>query len=108
MRITSDRGTEFVNDLITILVEKYKMKYITTTAYHPQGNGQTEWSNQTVKNILSKITKKGDWDIYLLSALFVTRTIPNESTKFTSSELIYGHQMRQVIDEHTKDHEDEL
>jgi hypothetical protein len=107
MRMTSDRGTEFVNDLITILAEKYKIKHITTTAYHPQGNGQTERSNQTVKNILSKITRKGDWDIYLPSALFVTRTMPNESTKFTPSELIYGHQMRQVVDKHIADHEDE-
>jgi hypothetical protein len=107
MRMTSDRGTEFVNDLITILAEKYKIKHITTTAYHPQGNGQTERSNQTVKNILSKITRKGDWDIYLPSALFVTRTMPNESTKFTPSELIYGHQMRQVVDKHITDHEDE-
>src|SRR3954451_6022526 len=106
MRMTSDRGTEFVNDLITILAEKYKMKHITTTAYHPQGNGQIEWSNQTVKNILSKITRKGDWDIYLSSALFVTRTMSNELIKFTPSELIYSHQMRQVIDKHTIDHED--
>jgi hypothetical protein len=40
--ITSDRGTEFVNDLISTLTEEFRIKHIKTTAYHPQGNGQTE------------------------------------------------------------------
>ena len=40
--ITSDRGTEFVNDLISTLTEEFRIKHIKTTVYHPQGNGQTE------------------------------------------------------------------
>jgi hypothetical protein len=40
--LTSDRGTEFVNELITIMCNKYKIRHIVTTAYHPQANGQVE------------------------------------------------------------------
>ena len=54
-QITSDRGTEFCNDLITELNRTYQIQHIRTTAYHPQGNGLTERMNQTVKNTLSKL-----------------------------------------------------
>jgi hypothetical protein len=43
--ITSDRGTEFVNELIKTLTKAYRIHHITTTAYHPEGNGQTERAN---------------------------------------------------------------
>jgi hypothetical protein len=53
--ITTDRGTEFVNDLTETLWRKYQVKHITTTAYHLQGNGLEERMNQTIKNILAKM-----------------------------------------------------
>src|SRR4051812_798020 len=89
--ITSDRGTEFLNDLVVEMERTYHIKHIKTTAYHPQGNGQTERSNQTIKNILSKVCKQYDsWDYYLDSALFAARTIRQQSTKFSPFELVYG------------------
>lgn len=89
--ITSDRGTEFLNNLVAEYERTYHVKHIKTTAYHPQGNGQTERTNQTVKNILSKISRKYDaWDHYLESALFAIRTMRQQSTKFSPFELVYG------------------
>ena len=105
-RLTSDRGTEFVNELVSQLTKEFNIKHIKTTAYHPQGNGQTERSNQTIKNTLSKNTKRGEWDIYLPSAVFASRVTRNQSTKFTPAELVYGRQMTQVRDE--RGTEDEL
>ena len=105
-RLTSDRGTEFVNELVSQLMKEFNIKHIKTTAYHPQGNGQTERSNQTIKNTLSKNTKRGEWDIYLPSAVFASRVTRNQSTKFTPAELVYGRQMTQVRDE--RGTEDEL
>jgi hypothetical protein len=40
--MTTDCGTEFVNELLTTLSEVYKIRHICTTTYHPQGNGQVE------------------------------------------------------------------
>src|SRR5437588_6123438 len=83
-QIMSDRGTEFLNELVEEMKRTYYIKHIQMTAYHPQGNKLTEWNNQTVKNILSKISKKYDrWDHYLESALYVIHTIRQDSTKFS-------------------------
>ena len=80
--MTTDRGTEFVNELLTALSEVYKIHHIRTTAYHPQGNGQVERSNKTIKDILAKVMppKDNDWSHYLPSALFVIRTTRQKST----------------------------
>ena len=98
--ITSDRGSEFVNELIKALARVYKIHHIRTTAYHPQGNGQTERTNDTLKNILAKITppKKGNWDHYLQSAVYATRVSVHETTKFSPAELLHGYKFRQPYD----------
>ena len=41
-KITTDRGSEFVNDFLKIMTSVYDIHHIKTTAYHPQGNGQVE------------------------------------------------------------------
>ncbi len=56
--LISDRGTEFVNELITILCREFKIRHVVTTAYHPQANGQVERMNKTLKDLLSKNTPK--------------------------------------------------
>ena len=101
LELTSDRGTEFVNELIRTLCTQYKIRHITTTAYHPQGNGLTERTNQTVKNTIAKAVQSqgGDWDLYLPAALFAIRTMKQETTKFTPFELTYGRKARQVADQ---------
>ena len=42
LEITSDRGTEIVNELVRTLCQQYKIRHFITTAYHPQGNRLTE------------------------------------------------------------------
>ena len=99
--ITSDRGTEFVNELMVILYQEFRIRHITTTAYHPQANGLVERANQTLKNTVSKAVSQygGDWDLYLPSALFAIRTMRQDSTRFTPFELLYGRDARQPIDQ---------
>jgi len=99
--LSSDKGTEFVNEMIATLTSVYKIKHIKTTVYHPQGNGQVERTNKTIKNILAKITPPapGDWSHYLPSALSVIRNTHQASTKFSPSELLYGHPMRHHFEE---------
>ena len=87
-----------MNDLIRTLLQKYQVKHITTTAYHPEGNGLTERMNQTLKNTISKLmqTQGGEWDLYVDSALFAIRTMKQDSTRFTPFELTYARKARQL------------
>ena len=55
--ITTDRGMEFNNQLIRTLSAAYQIQHIKTTAYHPQGNGQTKRINKTLKAMIGKICK---------------------------------------------------
>ena len=48
------------------------MSRTNTTAYHPQGNGQTERFNRTLEAVLAKMTQENPqaWDIHIPHALF--------------------------------------
>jgi len=50
--VTSDHGTEFVSHFFQSLGKALDMCLHFTSSYHPEGNGQTERSNQTLKQYL--------------------------------------------------------
>jgi len=95
-KITSDQGTEFVNEMINALTQQFGIKHIRTTPYHPQANGQVERTNQTLKNLLAKLAhdQLGKWDHYLPNALYVTRTMQQTTTRFSAADLLYGRQLQ--------------
>jgi len=50
--ITSNRGSEFVSNFFRSLGTVLDMRLHFTSGYHPEGNGQTEHMNQTLKQYL--------------------------------------------------------
>ena len=50
--VTSDRGLEFVSNFFRSLGTALDMQLHFTSGYHPEGNGQTERTNQTLKQYL--------------------------------------------------------
>ena len=97
--LSTDQGTEFINELLAVLTNTYHIHHIRTTAYHPQGNGQVERVNKTIKDILAKCTpKNGDWSHYVHSAAYATRVSKSASTQFTPAELLTGRKFRQPFD----------
>ncbi|XP_076946116.1 uncharacterized protein LOC143617447 [Bidens hawaiensis] len=52
--IISDQGTHFCNAIMEKALARYGVTHRTSTAYHPQTNGQVENVNQGVKRILEK------------------------------------------------------
>jgi transposase InsO family protein len=89
-KIISDRGTEFINKLSAIFGEKLGIQQIRTSAYHPQANGLTERTNQTIKRSLAKVSTEEDWDIYLPAVLFAIRKAPSQTTKYSPYQLTFG------------------
>ena len=50
--VTSDRGTELVSHFFRSLGTALDMKLHFTSGYHPEGDGQTEQTNQTLEQYL--------------------------------------------------------
>ena len=50
--VTSDRGSEFVSNFFQSLGTAFDMQLHFTLGYHPEGDGQTECTNQTLKQYL--------------------------------------------------------
>jgi hypothetical protein len=62
-RVVSDRGLQFVAEFTRELYRMLGIKVAATTAYHPQGNGQTEHVNQELEQYLRLFVnqRQDDW-----------------------------------------------
>lgn len=63
VNITSDRGVQFTSRFWRALCESLKIKLALSSAYHPQTNGQTERTNQTLEQYIRCFTSfsQDDW-----------------------------------------------
>ena len=50
--VTSNRGSEFISHFFHSLRKALRMTLHFTSGYHPEGDGQTEWMNQTLEQYL--------------------------------------------------------
>jgi Integrase zinc binding domain/Integrase core domain len=89
--LLSDRGTHFRNEVVDALLEKFQVRHLYSTPYHPQTNGLVERFNRTLCESLAKLTQgEKDWDDFITPILFGYRTSKQASTKFTPFYLVYG------------------
>ncbi|CAM8951660.1 unnamed protein product [Rhodiola kirilowii] len=73
-------------------LKHYHVHHRTSTAYHPQTNGQAEISNREIKGILEKMVKPGrkDWSQRLDEALWAYRTAYKTPIGTSLFRLVYG------------------
>jgi transposase InsO family protein len=90
--IISDRGTHFYNRSMEAVLHKYHVTHRTSTAYHPQTNGQAKISNREIKSILEKTVQpnRRDWSLRLGYALWTYRTTYKSPTRMSPYRMIYG------------------
>jgi hypothetical protein len=80
--VTSDRGSEFVSHFFRSLGDALDMKLHFTSGYHPEGDGQTERTNQTLEQYLRVYCnyQQDNWSDLLPLAEFAFNNAPSATT----------------------------
>ena len=94
--ILSDRGSQFVSDLMREISRLLSVRQLQTTPYHAQCNGLVERWNGTLRRMLQKMAaeRPSDWDRYIPALLFSYREVAQASLGFSPFELVYGRSVR--------------
>ena len=73
--LLSDRGANFLSDLIKSVCDILGVKKINTSGYHPQTDGLVEKFNSTLINMIAKSCEvaQHDWDEQLPFLLYAYR-----------------------------------
>ena len=90
--LLSDRGKNFLLNLVREVCNLYSIKKLNTSAYNPKCDGLVERLNSTLCQTLSMFVSKNqkDWDTFIPAALLAIRTSPSESTGESPFYLLYG------------------
>ena len=83
--ITSDCRSEFVSHFFRSLRIALDMKLHFTSGYHPEGDGQTEWTNQTLEQYIWVYCnyQQNNWDELPPFAEFAYNNTPSATTGIT-------------------------
>jgi len=98
--IISDRDPKFLSQFWKQLFQRAGTKLLVSTAYHPQSDGQSEKTNQTVEIILRHYiaAHQKDWPEHLPAVQAAINTSVSKSTKYTPLQLLYGITPRHALD----------
>lgn len=99
--LITDQGREFCNHVNDLICQRVGIDHRTTTAYHPQSNGQTKRFNQSLCNAIVKYvnTEQNNWDDFIDPILLAYRTSPHKTTKTTPFQLAFGREPKLLIEE---------
>jgi transposase InsO family protein len=91
-KIVSDRGTQFTLKFWERLHETLDTQLHSSSAYHPQTDGQTERVNQILEDMLTSCALQygRSWDKSLWYAEFSYNNSFQESLKMAPFEMLYG------------------
>ena len=94
--LLSDRGSNFLSELMLELCSLLGIKKLNTSGYHPQSDALVEKFNCTLVNMISKHTDAGavEWDQQLQLLLFAYQSMVQESTRESPFFLLYGRDPR--------------
>lgn len=92
LEIVTDRGSHFVNELLSTLMRKLSVKHRRASPYYPQANGLVEKTNGIIIGIIGKVVleKRREWDLHVSEALWAYRTAHKNATGFTPFQLAFG------------------
>lgn len=70
--LMSDRGTHFLNETISALIEEFQIYHQQSTPYHPQANGTIEAFNKILEIAFTKVcnAQQKNWDFHIPTVLW--------------------------------------
>jgi hypothetical protein len=91
-KIVFDRGTQFTSRFWEKLHEAMDTRLNFSLGYHPQTDGQTEWVNHILEDMLRACALKysKSWDKCLPYAEFSYKNSYQKSLKMSPFEVLYG------------------
>lgn len=100
LQIHSDQGRNFTSAVINGLCELLGIDKTQTTPLHPQSDGMVERFNRTILNNLSLMVSRNqqDWDQKLPLFLLAYRSAVHETTGYSPSQMLFGHNLRLPCD----------
>jgi transposase InsO family protein len=98
-KIISDRDTRFTSHFWGRFQEALGTQLSFSTAFHPQTDGQSERTIQTLEDMLRScaLTMGGDWESHLGLAEFAYNSSYHASIGMSPYEALYGHPVRTPI-----------
>lgn len=96
-RVVSDKGNEFVNQLLMNISRILGINRVSTTPYNPRSDGFVENHNKTLKDQLFHYVdnlKQDDWDVFLPTVQLMYNTTVSLATGYTPMLLMTGREAR--------------
>jgi len=92
-KIISDCDIRFVSKFLSELCHLLQINQNISTAYHPQTDGASERTNQTLEQYLQVFcsTQQNNWHTWLPLAQYTKNSWPSATTKRTPFDLLIGY-----------------
>ena len=99
-KILMDQGQKFKSQLVADLCKLMGTQKVQTSPYHPQTNGQCEWFNSTLINMLGTLPKekKSQWKNHIGMLVHAYNCTQNSATGFSPYFFMFGRQPHLPVD----------
>ena len=100
LSLVSDRGKNFLAEIIQNFCAIWDIDRNITSSYHPQANSQVERLNGTLCDMIRAFaTETGTrWDEHLGAAMFAYRNAIHSTTHFSPAQLLFGYTLHTPLD----------
>ena len=94
--IVSDRDPKFISQFWESFTKRLDIKRCLSSSFHPQSDGQTERTNQTIERMLRTFvsTDQTQWERLLPALELAFNTTPNASTGLSPFQIVTGENPR--------------
>jgi hypothetical protein len=98
-QLLTDQAPDFTNEILMKIYDYLNITKQRTSAYHPQGNGQTERFNRTMLAMLRSYVDdyKTEWDRMLPFICHAYNISENKTTNYIPHYLMFGRNPRTTI-----------